>query len=384
MKSRTTKIIVISLVGVMGISIPMTALASNPEFARTAEEWEKLRDNVLEYEEIADLIQEYNVTVQNNQYEYNKFIQDYGRTREDIADEYRELADDLESSMSGEEGLGMVSDFQLQLQADELREQADDTLEDSRIYYLNYKQAEDNLVLSAQAKFLSYYRSQLELESAKAELESLENQYALIQIQRQAGAAMDTDVLDAEEAVMEQEKEISELEQKIENTRQTLIVMCGWKGNDHPEISDVPELDLSEIEEIDLEADIQTAVDKNYTLQINKRKLENALNADNRENIQKNIESNERQIRVSVTNSRQSLETAKNAYELAVSNQKTEERNMSLISQKWNAGMITKYEYEEEEIKLNTSRNAVQTAYLDLIEAWETYQWNIKGLASAE
>lgn len=384
MKGMAERIAAFSIAGVMGILSPMTIFASNPEFARTAEEWEKLRDNVLEYDEIADLIQEYNVTVQNNQYDYNKFMQDYGKTREDIAREYRELADNLESSMSGEDGMGMVSDFQLQLQADELREQADDTLEDSKIYYLNDKQAEDTLVLSAQSKFLAYYRSQLELESAKERKRSLENQYAMVQFQRQAGTVMDTDVLDAGEAVQEQEKEIAELEQEIETTRQTLIVMCGWKGNDYPEISGIPELDLSEIETIDLEADIQTASEENYMLQINKRKLENALDAANKENLQKNIASNERQIRVSVTNSRKNLETAKNTYELSISNQTAEERNMSLASQKWSTGMITKYEYEEAEIQFNLSRNAVWTAYLDLVEAWETYRWDVKGLAKAE
>lgn len=106
------------LAGVMGMTVPITVLASEPEFARTTEEWERLRDNTLEYGEIGDLIHEYNVTVQNNQYEYTEFIKDYGKTRDEVADSYRE-----------------------------------------------YSQAEDSLVLSAQSKFLSYYKSQEELGS---------------------------------------------------------------------------------------------------------------------------------------------------------------------------------------------------------------------------
>ena len=53
----------------MGLSLclqaPVTALAASPEFARTTEAWAKLRDNVLEYDELEDLIYEYNPTVQN-------------------------------------------------------------------------------------------------------------------------------------------------------------------------------------------------------------------------------------------------------------------------------------------------------------------------------
>ena len=108
---------VLFLAGIMGISVPITSLASNPPFARSEEEWARLQDNVLEYEEIGDLIEEYNATVQSNQYEYHHFINEYGRTRDDIADSYRDLADDLESSMTDDEGMGMISDFQLELQA---------------------------------------------------------------------------------------------------------------------------------------------------------------------------------------------------------------------------------------------------------------------------
>lgn len=167
MKKQAKRIAVLGMAWFAGVITPVVSLASSPEFARSAQEWERLKDNVLEYGEIPDLIHEYNVTVQNNQYEYHEFIKDYGRTKEDVSDAYRDMADKLEASMTGEDGMGMVSDFQLELQAKKLREQADDNLEDSQIYYLNYSQAEAGLVLSAQSKFLSYEKSQLELESAR-------------------------------------------------------------------------------------------------------------------------------------------------------------------------------------------------------------------------
>ena len=47
------------------------AFAASPEFARSEEEWARLRDNTMEYAEIEDLIHEYNVTVQNNEHDYN-------------------------------------------------------------------------------------------------------------------------------------------------------------------------------------------------------------------------------------------------------------------------------------------------------------------------
>lgn len=379
------KITAWSLAGVMGISIPMTALAGSPEFSRSADEWAGLKDNVLEYEEIGDLIHEYNVTVQNNQYDYNQFIKDYGKTREDVAQSYRDLADDLESSKSGEDsGAAMVSDLQLELQAKQLREQADDNLEDSQINYWTYEQAEDNLTLSAQSKFISYYKKQLELESAQVELKNMENDYNLAVTKRQAGTVTEADVLDCKEQMLEQEKTVSKLEQEIESTRQKLIVMLGWSGGDQPEIKGISELNLSEYENIDLEADKQKAQENNYTLKINKRKLENAKDDNNKEKISNTIEGNQRQINVSVTSAWQNLQTAKLSYEQAEADATTEQRNMELTQQKWNAGMITKYEYEKQQSTLSSAKNSVKAARLSLLETLETYKWNINGLASAE
>lgn len=47
----------------LSVGAPVTSLAGTPEFGRSAEEWARLRDNVLEYEEIEDLVYEYNTTV---------------------------------------------------------------------------------------------------------------------------------------------------------------------------------------------------------------------------------------------------------------------------------------------------------------------------------
>lgn len=383
-KSRIKRAAVFTVTALMGITFPMRVLAADPEFARTSEEWAKLQDNVLEYEELADLIHEYNGTVQNNQYEYNQFIKDYGRTREDIYDAYMDLADDLEASMTGDDsGSGMVSDFQLQLQADQLREQADDNLEDSRCYYLSYAQTEASLVMSAQSRYISYYKNQIELEEAQEQKKVLENTYALTESKKQAGLATEADVLDAKEAVQKQQKTIDSLTQQIENTRQSLIVMLGWKGTDQPEIMEIPEVDLAEIEAIDLEADKQKALETNYTLAINKQKLENATDADNKKNLQATIEDNERQIGVSVTSAWQSLQTAKLSYEQAAADEQAEERNMTLAEQKRSAGMLTEYEYEEQQISLASKKRSLETASLSLLEALETYRWNVNGLASA-
>ena len=141
----------IMLAGTMLAACPAAAFGASPEFARTAEEWERLRDNVLEYEELEDLIAEYNTTVQTNQLELNEFKRDYGTTKDDVADKYRDMADEIYGSLSYPDsddptyGYVVASVLSAEIQADNLVKQADDNLEDSEIIYLNYKQAEKTL-----------------------------------------------------------------------------------------------------------------------------------------------------------------------------------------------------------------------------------------------
>ena len=91
---RRTKMISPMALGVavsLSLGMPVSALAGSPEFSRTAEEWARLRDNVLEYGEIEDLVYEYNTTVLNNAQAYNR---ENNRDRREVVKGYMDQAAD--------------------------------------------------------------------------------------------------------------------------------------------------------------------------------------------------------------------------------------------------------------------------------------------------
>ena len=152
---------------------PGTALGASPEFARSEEEWARLRDNVLEYDELEDLIAEYNTTVQTNQLDLNEFKRKYGDTKEDVSNKYREMAEEIYSSIDYPDaddmmyGMMVNSVLMAEIQAKNMLEQADENLEDSEIIYLSYKQAEKTLVTVAQTNMINYEKNQLQLQQAE-------------------------------------------------------------------------------------------------------------------------------------------------------------------------------------------------------------------------
>ena len=378
-------ILVLALTAVMGGLSPMAALGAIPEFARTEQEWARLQDNVIEYDEIPDLIHEYNATVQNNQYDYQKFREDYGDTNSDVADAYNDLAQDFYDDMSGETDAGsMMSDLQLDIQARNMLKQADNTLEDSKIYLLTYEMAEDNLAATAQSNMISYHKKQLELEQKQTDLELAREKYSLEQVKQAAGTVTAVDVLTAKESLQSSENNIKELESGIENLKEELYISLGWKHNDSPDIKELPQMDVSRIDGMDPDRDLETALENNYTLKINKRKLENARSKTTRESLETKIRNNEKQIGAYLSSAYKNVLSARLSYEQAVAEAQLEETNTNIAAGKLQAGMMTSLEYKEQEYKMESSRLNAEMAAVSLFQAMETYDWSVKGLASAE
>ena len=129
---RLKQALSLGMAGVMMTAAPVTAFAASPEFSRSAEEWARLQDNKIEYDEIADLIHEYNAEVINSRLEYDDYR---GKSNDDFRNTYSEMADRLEDSsdrmMDGinedEPGYGAAeaSAMSIRLQAELARDQAD-------------------------------------------------------------------------------------------------------------------------------------------------------------------------------------------------------------------------------------------------------------------
>lgn len=375
-----------ALLAFLMASAPCQAFASeSTEITYTEEVLAKLADNNLEYDELAGLIDRYNATVQNNKKAFSDFKRDYGLQKDDVSDSYNDLADELENSLSGEDDASsLISDLSIETRVKSLRETADDNLEDSSIIWWQYEQARDNLVVVAQSNMISYKKNLAQLEQTKKNAELLEAQYNLAQAQKGAGTATDMDVLNAQEAMINARSQITTLESSIREVKQKLCVMTGWTYNAEPVIGDIPDPDWDHIASLNPQSDLQTALDNNYTLKINKKKLENATSESTKSSLRQSIEENQDQIGVSLQTAAQGVQSAKIAYDQAVSARELEEQNLALAAVKMQAGTMTALDYQQQEYTTLSSQVAEQTAKMDLLEAQETYDWAVAGLANAE
>lgn len=370
------------LAAVLAAAAPTgTAWAGSPEFARSAEEWAKLRDNVMEYDELAGLIHEYNVTVQNNQRDYNE---KKNKTSDEIAQDYRDAADAVRSSMSGDDSpQAIMQDSMAEAQALSLEQQADDNVEDSEIFKMTYDQTEATLVSNAQTNMISYHQKARDLDLKKKNRELLAATYDSVVLKMNHGMATQMEVLTALENLQNADAAILTAESDLENTRQKLCVMLGWRYDASPEIREIPAVDLNRIQSMDPAADKAKALENNYTLRINKKKLANSSNNSKKESLQMTIDDNIQRIGSSVDSAYKNVIQSQTAYQQAAVSLEVASKNMEAAERKMQIGTLSRLDYLTQQYAYLQAQVAMEDASMALFQAVESYDWKINGLASA-
>ena len=375
-------LLTLSLAAALAGAAPAGALAASPEFARTPEEWERLRDNTLEYEEIPDLIREYNSTVQNNMISYGDYR---GKDANEIAEDYREAAQTLYDSVvwPSEDDTGYAMLYSAaetaQAQARQLEKMADENVSDGMIIKWQYDQVEASLSSTAQNLMSQYYQLLENRKTAEAGKELAEASLRSVETQASLGMATENDVLTAREAVKTAEAGVISVESNIQSVKQSLQVMTGWAYNSEPEIAQMPPVDVTRIDAMNPETDLEKALENNYTLLIAKRTLENTSDAANQQIQRQTIANTEQQIASGLTDLYSQVLQARNTYDQARSALELEEKNMAAAETKYGLGMISRLEYLQARNAYVESQANFRIQELALQSAMDAYDWALRG-----
>jgi len=380
----------LALGAALAFTSPCAALASSPEFSRTAEEWASLRDNKMEYWELEGLVQEYNPTVQKNQYDYRQFRKDYGDTNDEISNEYRRLANELRDDIVYPDAddlayaMGMVAALNAEIQAYTLDQQADNNLEDGESIRLNYEMAEKALAQTAQNNFISWHSDVLAIRQSELAKQLSELSLEAANAQAAVGMGTQIQVLNAEQAVRNAEKALIQARSTEASTKQKLQIMLGWKADGQPEIGEVPALDLSRIDRMDPQTDLAAALENNYTLRINKRRLANSLNETDYNSVLSSINDNEARIATSLQTAYQNVLNAKNTYLYQQANAALTAQTAAQTEQRFAIGAASRIDRDTAAIGAEQAQIALKQSEYALQQAMEAYDWAVKGLAAAE
>ena len=369
-------------------AMPFQAFAQrSPEFAYSAEKWATLRDNKLEFDEISDLVHEYNPTVVQNEISYKDYLT---KNRDDVAQDYYDKANEIYSNISYPDsddanyGSGVAAALRNEQQAKSLMEQGDENTDDQATMRLQYDQAEAKLAKQAQGLMITYWTQYYNLDGQKARIEQAKLSYQSEQNRLAAGMSTQSKVLSAKESVSNAEAALVTAESNLASTKESLCLMLGWGYGADVEIAELAEPDQSKIAAIDVNADIQTALENSYAYRLTKKQLTNARTDSVKEKLTETEKNQRETISNSVKSAYDSLLLAQSGYEQAQSALALQEVSMKSADAKLAAGTITKNTYESQKASYTTAQVTAQTQKLSLLQAMNDYDWAVNGLASAE
>lgn len=383
--------------GAVGLSLfmtaafPLSALAGSPEFAYTQEKWAALRDNVMEYEELGDLIHEYNATVLNNRAEYDdyrgkssdRFKNDYADSVQDLYDASDKMLENVDEDQPGYAS-ALAGSISTRIQAQRMQETADSENMDGDIKKLEYDLQEANLVRAAQTKMNQYWQKVKNRQSLEASLSLAQARQEAAAVRVREGMDPQARLMEAQESVQSAQAAIQAGDQEMDTVRRELCVLTGWSYDAAPEIREIPVTRAVDLGAIDLEGDKQRAVDQNYALRAAKGKMNNT-NYGTVQNkvLQVNVSDAEQKIKTDVENRYQNLKQAQSNQDQAASELALEQKNLEAAARKLEKGSINRNKYLEIQDAYAAKAAAEQVSALKLTQAQEDYWWAVNGLADA-
>lgn len=372
------------LSGVLTMLMPFSSLAESvrPE-SMDEETWQRLQDNILEYDEIGDLVENYNPDYLQMLEQIDSNTQIY----EDAAKEFREVARDNMSEARAAKDNDDLMLFAI------YEGTARGYTEAAKGYEKVVKSIQSNtrhqrrkvwkmLTSGVQQLMNGYQQALASKELVDTAVELAQAAYDSTVTQRGIGMATDTDVESALKSLQSAQGQQKVLEDTMTSLRQNLCLMTGREYNASIDIKEIPAPDLTRIDGMNPENDLTKAVGNNYTV-IEQRNIsgKGTANYDNKMRI---LDESEAKIKTQLESLYQEVLESKTAYDAANTAFAGAQITMNGNDLKYQMGMLGRLEYLQLKMAYLQQKAAVRTAELNLTQAMENYDWAVEGLADIE
>lgn len=356
--------------------INSSEVADSTNFSRSSAEWAELRDDQLNWDEIAALVHEYNAAVVTNRAE---LARDERRSMDaqEVSDYLQSKADEMDSDADAVEDTSAVLSATYRTQANSLRRQAESNLDDFETIRLGYEQIEKQTALSAKTQFLNYYSALANKEYSDANTAYLEKAYNSAVNRKNVEMATELEVLTAKEAWDNARADLITADNNITSNKRSLIVLCGWKYDADAVIGELPAVTAEDIVKIEsYESDRQKAEEANYTLRIDKIRLANAeksgystLADEQRTQLKSDTDS----FGINFKAAYDELNNSATAYNNAVSAKANSDSDLEYANKQFELGMLSRIELDAAVNSNKAAWLSVETAYNNMLLARAKY-----------
>lgn len=363
---------------VLAATVDYAPAQTSYERERTAEQWATLRDNVITWEELQDLVHEYNPTVSAMWLNY--------RNNENSGTydlDYDDVLDAIEDTYSNSLGNGDISDASAEMTRSTSLAGIETTItnSDRQIVELTNQKSERNMTEAIKQQIIAIYTSELTKELDQLTAEYNDTKIGVAQRKLQAGTGTELDVLTAQKTAKDAEAALQSATAAATKARQTVLVNLGWNYDATPQICAVPEVTDEMIAAINLAQDTQTALQNNYQLQIDQRKLALAESDGTKNTTQITVTNDENQVQSNMTARYNAVLSAQNELRKAELNLQNMQTTLGRVTRSYAAGAASARDLEDAQYSASAAEYTVKLDRYALQSAYFSYLAGRDGLA---
>lgn len=372
--------------GLSGTALAVGPVADKVNTGYDEETWERLMDDVLEYDEISLLVHECNSsireiwddleTAKSNILENVEELQSLKRKMENLKDTAKKNGEtaSYEYYKGQEKGLETV--------ANKMKSSGLQSL-NSKSTLASIQRGEDQITQAAQSLMISYDT----LCQQKYTLEHLQSlygeQYQLAVNKRALGLATDTEVLAAQTNQLSAQSNIAAIDSALLKLKPTILSLTGWAADANPEIAAIPAVDLTLIDNMNLEVDTVKAIGNNTTMMELRRTGEGKTNDGVAARLAK-IEEGEQKVTIELKALYDDVAAKKAAYESALTGYQSAQTSQAGNDRMYSLGMLSTSDYLATQVSFYQKEAAYESADTALRLSIETYQWAVRGFLTID
>ena len=350
------------------------------------ETWSRLNDQTIEFDELSDLVRYFNPDVKNiadsagNELSNQQYVYDEMRMSiRDINDNAQAMKDS--GTKEGEEaymalkGTVKVLDGQAQMLDKVIKRINSGVNKNVDRYSKTFSSAADQIMIGYSSAMANrdVVQKALDLSVAGYEAQSLS---------QKQGLATEADVLAANKGVLAAQAALAQLDNTIDGLKRSLCLMTGYSADGAVLIGNIPQLDLSAITALDLEADTAKAIGNNYDLIDSRRGASNKTTTGIK-NKEASISEGEQNLTVTMQSFYQEILQAKAAYDASSTAYEKAVLEKEKADRSYQLGMLSKISYLQAQMAFSQAEGEKQSAYNTLYQAYNTYQWAVNGIVTA-
>lgn len=237
----------------------------------------------------------------------------------------------------------------------------------------------DSYVLTAQSLMRTYNQMNTKAQAEEKNYQAAQSSYQAALKKQSAGMATAADVMAASDTMQSAKNRYESYRQQASNARFNLLSALGLDTSVGIAIGSVPLPDLAAIEAVDFNSDMEQAIGNSSSVQNARHQsagtaTEISVKSDQESQAEGTVRSRMQSLYDQLKAAKLQYDGAEDAYQSA-------SITYASLQKKQQAGMLGQSDYLQGVADYYSALDAKETAVVNLNQAWETYNWTVKGVS---